>query len=123
MTNDHMKNILVIDDDPGLVVFLQKRFDLAGYRVTAAASGEAGLQKMKADLPDLLILDIRMPGMDGFSFVREIRADAALSKIPVVIVTAQEELGDIFKMEGVQGFFAKPVDTEMLMEKVRELIG
>ena len=118
-----MKNILVIDDDPGLVVFLQKRFDLAGYRVTPAASAESGLQKMKEDVPDLLIVDIRMPGMDGFSFVREIRADAALAKIPVIIMTAQEELGDMFKGEGVQGFFAKPIDVEMLMEKVRELIG
>ena len=118
-----MKNILVIDDDPGLLAFLQKRLDLAGYRVTTAASGEAGLEKMKADIPDLVIADVMMPGMDGFSFVREIRVDAQLTRVPIIIVTAQEELGDIFKMEGVQGFFPKPLDTEMLMDKIRSLIG
>ncbi len=118
-----MKHILVIDDDPGLVVFLQRRLDLAGYQVTTAASGEAGLQKMRDSLPDLVIVDVMMPGMDGFSFVRELRTDTVLTKVPILIVTAQEELGDIFKMEGVQGFFPKPIDTEMLMEKVKALIG
>jgi CheY-like chemotaxis protein len=118
-----MKTILVIDDDPGLLVFLQKRLDLAGYRVMTAGSGEPGLQKMKNDLPDLVIADVLMPGMDGFSFVREMRADTRLTKIPVIVVTAQEEFGDIFKMEGVQGFFPKPIDVEMLMEKIVELIG
>jgi DNA-binding response OmpR family regulator len=119
----NMKHILVIDDDPGLVVFLQRRLDLAGYQVTTAASGEAGLQKMRDSLPDLVIVDVMMPGMDGFSFVRELRTDTVLTKVPILIVTAQEELGDIFKMEGVQGFFPKPIDTEMLMEKVKALIG
>ena len=118
-----MKNILVIDDDPGILAFLQKRLDQAGYRAEVEVSGEIGFERMKAAPPDLVIVDIRMPGMDGFSFVREIRADAALTRIPVIVVTAQEALGDIFKMEGVQGFFAKPVDTELLMEKIRELIG
>ncbi len=118
-----MKHILVIDDDPGVVVFLQRRLDLIGYHVTTAASGESGLQKMKESYPDLVIADVMMPAMDGFSFVREIRADAALTKIPVLIVTAQEDLADIFKMEGVQGFFTKPIDTELLLEKIRSLIG
>ena len=118
-----MKHILVIDDDPGAVLFLQRRLDLAGYRVTAAASGDSGLQKMREALPDLVIADVMMPGMDGFSFVREIRADVALRKIPIVIVTAQEELADIFKMEGVQAFFAKPIDTDMLMAKLAALLG
>jgi len=120
---EHMKKILVIDDDPALVIFLQRKLGLAGYRVTASASGEPGLLKMKADLPDLVIVDVMMPGMDGFSFVREIRADVSLTKIPVIILTAQEEFGDIFKMEGVQGFFTKPVDTGILIEKIGELIG
>ena len=118
-----MKNILVVDDDPALVVFLHKRLDAAGYRVSTAVSAEAGLQAMRTDLPDLLIVDVKMPGMDGFSFVREIRADAALAATPILIVTAQEELGDIFKMEGAQGFFPKPIDMELLMEKVCALIG
>ena len=123
MTPTHTKNILVIDDDPALVVFLQKRLDAAGYRVSTAVSAEAGFQAMRMDLPDLLIVDVKMPGMDGFSFVREIRADGALAKVPILIVTAQEELGDIFKMEGAQGFFPKPIDMELFMEKVSELIG
>jgi twitching motility two-component system response regulator PilH len=123
MMANGIKNILVIDDDPGVVAFLQKRLDAAGYRVTVADTGESGLQKMRAELPELVIADVIMPGMDGFSFVREIRSDAALTKIPIVIVTAQEELADIFKMESVQGFFAKPIDTELLMEKIHALIG
>ena len=118
-----MKNILVMDDDPGQVLFLQRRLDLEGYRVTTAASGESGLQKMRIELPDLVIADVMMPGMDGFSFVREIRADMALTKTPIIIVTAQEELGDIFKMEGAQGFFTKPIDMDMLMAKIQDLIG
>ncbi len=118
-----MKHILVIDDDPGQVVFLQKRLEAAGYRVTTAVSGEAGLEHLMDDFPDLVIADVMMPNMDGFSLIREIRVDPVLTTIPVIIVTAQEELADLFKMEGARAFFAKPIDTELLMEKIRELIG
>jgi CheY-like chemotaxis protein len=123
MMKEDMKSILVIDDDPGLLAFLQKRLGEAGYRVVVEVSGTIGFEKMKADPPDLVIADVMMPGMDGFSFVREIRSDEALGKIPVIIVTAQEDLADLFKMEGVRGFLPKPVDTQMLMDKVCELIG
>jgi DNA-binding response OmpR family regulator len=118
-----MKKILVIDDDAGVRVFMSKRFETEGYTPLVAATGEEGLHMLYQDKPQLVILDVMMPGVDGFTFMREMRADETLKKIPVIVATAREDLRDIFKMEGAQGFFVKPVPMDEVMEKVRALIG
>ena len=118
-----MKNILVVDDDFGFVSFLHRRLEVEGYHVDGESGAEAALKRMRAKRPDLVVADVMMPGMDGFSFVREIRTDNGLKNTPIIIVTAHEELGEIFKVEGAQGVFSKPLATDKFVEKIRTLIG
>ena len=84
-------NILVVDDDADLRQTLQLLLDDSGYRVTAAASGQAALDQLLAGArPDLILLDLMMPEMNGWQFLERARADASLAAIPVVIMTARK---------------------------------
>ncbi|NTV29467.1 MAG: response regulator [Candidatus Omnitrophica bacterium] len=118
-----MKKILVVDDDVNVVKLFQKRLESSGYAVISAADGEDGLRKVREVKPDLVLLDVMMPGMDGFSVVREIKSDPELKSIPVLIVTAKGDLGDIFRMEGVAGIFDKPLQGDEVFAKIRQLVG
>ena len=118
-----MKKVLVVDDDVNIVALVQKRLETSGYAVVTASDGVEGLRKIREVRPDLVLLDVMMPGMDGFSIVREIRTDENLKCIPIVIITAKGELGDIFRMEGVSAIFEKPFKGDEVLVKVRELIG
>lgn len=118
-----MKRILVVEDDVGMLTLFHKRLESAGYSVFSASDGVDGLRKFREIRPDLLLMDVMMPGMDGFSVLREIKADPELKDIPVVIVTAKNELGDIFRMEGVAAIFEKPFQGDALLAKIRQLTG
>ncbi len=108
--------ILVIDDEPTQRMLTQEALSQRGYRVEEAASGEAGLETARRLKPDLILLDVLMPGMDGFEVCRAIRADETLHRTPVVIVTALEDLNSIeigFKA-GATDFIAKPIVWPLL---------
>jgi signal transduction histidine kinase len=113
---DHGALILVIDDEPTQRMLSREALEQRGYRVEEAESGEAGLllaQKLK---PALILLDVMMPGMDGFEVCRQIRSDPDLNRTPVVIVTALEDLESIetgFKA-GATDFIAKPIVWPLL---------
>ncbi|MBF0619971.1 MAG: response regulator [Candidatus Omnitrophica bacterium] len=118
-----MLKVLVIDDEPGVLNLLQKRLEANGYAVVTAVDGIDGMRKMRAELPDLAILDVMMPEMDGFSLLKEIRSVEALKGIPIIVTTAKEELGELFRMEGVAGFFPKPFRAEDVIARVKAIIG
>lgn len=118
-----MKKILIIDDDPGVLVFLQRKLQAAGYVTLTFLDGEEGLACMRVQNPDLVIFDVMMPGLDGYSLLAEIRADESLTKIPLIVVTAKKELQDFFMAQGVQGFVSKPFNVDVVLEKVRVVIG
>ena len=118
-----MKKILVIDDDPGVVSVLKKRLEANGYEVQSSEDGTAGLQLVNQFSPDLIILDIVMPNMDGFSFYREIRSIDNFRKKPVIVLTGKRELGELFKMEGAGVVITKPFRMENLLQEVSRLLG
>lgn len=118
-----MKKVFIVDDDAGIVLLLQKRLEAAGYEVITAGDGKEGLKKMKVSIPDIALLDVMMPGLDGYSLLGEIRSEDALRGMPLLILTAREDLGGLFKTEGVAGFFSKPVNIDEVMAKVREIVG
>lgn len=91
-----MARILIIDDDPAVSLTLARMLELEGHAVTRESTAPGGLAAAKADPPDAVILDIRMPGMSGVEFLRQIRSDTRLSQLPVGIVT-----GDYFLSEQV----------------------
>ena len=116
------KKILVIDDDPtsnSLVSFLLKANE---FDVFVAADGEEGLRRTQTEKPDLVVLDIMMPKMDGYSFLRELKK-TNWQKMPLVIMlTSKDSMQDLFKLEGVSDYFIKPLDTTKFLRRIKELL-
>ena len=113
------QNILVVDDDPTLRKLLQSTLASHGYKVKTAADGEKALEAYKAFQPDLIILDILMPKMDGYTFVLEFKKIGGnLKTTPVIILTSRESMQDIFEMEGINDYIVKPFEMEHLLRKI-----
>lgn len=115
--------ILVVDDDPDfkqLLVFDLKR---QGYETITAANGEEGLEKAAAEKPDLIILDIKMPKVDGYTFVRRMNKEPEIKDIPVIVLTSYEPMKEMFKLEGVKDYFVKSADMKMLLSAVNKYVN
>jgi DNA-binding response OmpR family regulator len=113
--------ILIVDDAPANLRLLTDTLKPAGYRVLPAKSGEAALAALATSQPDLIILDIRMPGMGGFEFCRQLKARPASRDIPVIFlsaVTAVDERVEALKL-GAVDFVAKPFQVEELLARVQ----
>ena len=114
------KKILIVDDDTDAVAALESILEDRGYRVIAAADGETGLKEAHRIRPDLIILDIMMPGMDGYQVCEAIKSDAGLKHTPIIMVTAKD-MGDDIEMamgKKVDWYIAKPYDIKYLVNKV-----
>jgi len=116
------KTILLIDDEPELVQMVRLRLESNDYAVISALDGKEGMQKAMAEKPDLIILDILMPNKDGYTFLREAKADEILKKIPVIILTAKSGMKDLFALEGVNDYILKPFDTKELLNTIKKHI-
>ncbi len=114
---------LVIEDDPDQRRFLERMLGGSGWRVVAAADGEAGLVAAQEQRPDAIILDIMMPKLNGYQTCRLLKADPATRTIPVVIVTTKDQPADEFwaKEVGADAFLAKPVDIRDLVDLLDRL--
>jgi two-component system response regulator MprA len=114
-------NILVVDDDPKITQLLKRALTLEGYSVQTAGSGMAGLEEIRAQNPDLVILDILMPGMDGIEVCRRIRSNG---DTPVLLLTAKDEVADRVKGldSGADDYLVKPFALEELLARVRVLL-
>lgn len=116
------KRILIIDDDPDIVAVTQAKFQLNGYDVSTAFNGLSALELLEKEKADLIIADIIMPEMDGFTFYKIFRSREEFREIPVIILTALSRLEDSFIELGVQGFLAKPFAPHDLVVKVEEIL-
>jgi len=110
-------SVLIVEDDPALLRGLQDNFDLAGYRVIAARDGNAGLEAALADRPDLVLLDIMLPGLDGYEVCRRIR-EAGLD-VPVLMLTARGQEEDIVRglNLGADDYVTKPFSIKELLAR------
>ena len=115
------KRILITDDQREFVEVMKTRFEKEGYEIATAYDGEECLKKVKAEPPDLIIMDITMPKMDGYTVVRGIKADEKIKDIPIIILTGRDQMEDIFKMEGVKEYVVKPFEYEDLLEKIKKI--
>ncbi len=115
------KTILVIDDQPFFVTMQQNLLKQQGYRVLTATNGADGLARAKEHKPDLILLDIEMPGMDGFAVCEKLKQDADLRQVPVVILTATQnvKLNEKAFKAGAEITVLKSVSGERLVNMVR----
>ena len=115
------ERILVIDDDEAITTALRRALSFEGYAVQTAPNGEEGLARARDANPDLVILDVLMPGLDGFETCRRVKADPAIAHIPVVIVTALDDVDDLVKgfEAGADDFLIRPINGLELLARVR----
>jgi len=118
------KRILVIDDEPELVKAVQIRVELAGYEVLVARDGQEGLEKARKEKPDLIILDLMLPKMDGYKVCGLLKADIRYSKIPIILFTARAQESDVKrgKEVGANVYITKPFEHQVLLDNIAELL-
>ncbi len=116
------KKILIADDEQQLALAVKIRLQSRGYQVVTASNGEEALEMAKQEHPDLIILDVLMPVMDGYSCLRELNTRFGRGKIPVIILTARDRMKDLFELEGVADYVIKPFDHEDLLVRIERAL-
>jgi DNA-binding NarL/FixJ family response regulator len=118
------KRLLVVDDDPGLLLAVSETMRAEGYDVKTARRGAEALIIVAQTLPDLIISDIRMPGMDGYQLVRNLRSNARTRLVPIVFLTARDEIADRIEgfRTGVDAYLTKPFEPEELAAIVAAIL-
>ena len=119
------KRILIADDEPNIVVSLEFLMTREGFDVQVAVDGEAALQAIATQLPDLILLDIMLPKKDGFEVCQQIRANPQWQSLKVVMLTAKGRDTEVSKglALGADAYMTKPFSTRDLVAKVRQLLG
>lgn len=121
MTATDKSKILLIDDDRNLLVTLRDFLEFEGYEVVTAVSGEDGLECLERVAPDLIVLDMSMPGMGGIGFLNRIMKDGQPSH-PVLVLTARAQMAEYFANVKVDGFVAKPCDPNDLLMEISRIV-
>jgi CheY-like chemotaxis protein len=116
-STDAVATVLVIEDDPGAVRLLRTYLEAEGYEVEVAADGEAGLAAARACPPAAILLDVLLPGMDGWEVLRNLKADPGLRDVPVVVVTVVDERNVAMSL-GAVDYFLKPVQRDALLARL-----
>ena len=119
------KKILLVEDQADLIEMLKLSLEAIDYEIITAADGEEGLKKTRKESPNLILLDVMMPKMNGYQVCRELKKDEATKKIPVIMLTAKGQQSDKFwgKETGADEYVTKPFDMDELMEKIRGLLN
>lgn len=117
------KTILVVDDDRLSSELCKRKLQEQGFAVLNAGNGQEAMAVLAAQVPDLILLDVEMPVMNGYTFMVEKAKTPAWTRIPVVVLTSHEETHPLFKRHGVRAYLIKPLDLQVLLAKVVELVG
>jgi twitching motility two-component system response regulator PilH len=119
------QNILVVDDSPTERHFLSELLTSHGYQVSTAENGDAAIACIKNDLPHLIIMDVVMPGQNGFQTTREISRDPSTQHVPIIICSSKNQETDrIWGIrQGAREFMVKPVDPIQLLRRIATLLG
>jgi CheY-like chemotaxis protein len=120
-----MKKILVVEDNPANLELLTEMLDAWGYQVVQAVDGADGLAKVESEAPDLVLLDIQMPVLDGYAVVLKLRNDPRFRNLRVIALTAFAMRGDREKAlsKGFDGYITKPIDGPVLRNEMNRLLS
>ncbi|MBI3036436.1 response regulator [Candidatus Woesearchaeota archaeon] len=118
------KKILVVDDEPNILKLVSFILASKGYDVIEASGGAEGITKAKAEKPDLIVLDVMMPKMDGFEAAKKLKADPATRDIPILMLSSKAQFED--KMKGIDSgamdYITKPFEKDELLQKIDEFL-
>lgn len=119
------QTVLIVDDEPNIVIPLQFLMEQNGYNVFVAETGEYAVEAIKNQKPDIILLDIMLPGLDGFEICRMIRETPEWQNIKIILVTAMSRDADITKglSLGADAFIIKPFSNAKVVDKVKELLN
>lgn len=124
------KKVLIIEDDAELGELVQMRLKQNGYEVIVASRGDEGVKKAREEHPDLIVMDVFLPHMDGFTALKEIRYGGKpkgaepLKDIPIIVVTGRAPMmEEMFRMEGATDFMTKPVDITALVGRIDKILA
>ena len=119
-----MAKILVVDDEKQFLEMMTIRFEANGYEVITATDGKEGLTKAKSENPDIILLDVMMPEIDGFEVCKLLKNDEQYSGIPIIICTAMAQTADLETSNkvGADAYVTKPFDHSILLSKIEELL-
>jgi two-component system KDP operon response regulator KdpE len=112
--------IMLVDDEPSILKVLSIKLRVSGYQVISALNGDEALKLIKSEKPDVVLLDVIMPGMDGFEVLQKLRA---FSKLPVIVVSARPEYSRQAMTLGANAFIAKPFDIDELLKKIEQFLN
>ena len=120
-----MKKILIVDDEQDIVESLKFVLEVSGYVCYTAYNGEVGLRLAKEIMPDLIILDVMMPKINGYKISRLLKYDSKYKDIPIIMVTARSQLEDkmIGEETGVNEYITKPFELDAIVKKVESYLG
>lgn len=120
-----MTTVLIVDDSPTELHVLRTMLEKNGFDVSSANSGEEGIQKARSEKPDMILMDIVMPGMNGFQAAREITSNPETSSIPVIIVTTKDQETDrIWGLrQGAKDYITKPAIEKELVSKINNILA
>jgi DNA-binding response OmpR family regulator len=120
-----MKKILLVDDEPNIIMSLEYTFKKNNFQVFIARDGQEALDLVQTETPDLIILDIMMPNVDGYATIETIRKDEKLTNCKVIFLSAKNKESDIEKgmKLGANAYMTKPFSIKKLIELVNELLG
>jgi len=118
------RRILIVDDDPVILRLLKVNFEMEGFAVLTAENGEEGVSKATRERPDIILLDVMMPGMNGLEAAEKLRAQENTKEIPIIFVSAKAQSVDVKAglTAGAVDYVTKPFDPVELVEKVENLL-
>ncbi|MBN1137431.1 MAG: GAF domain-containing protein [Anaerolineae bacterium] len=116
-------DLLVVDDEPDIIAFLEQALSAHGYQVRSASNGHEALERVRESMPDLILLDLRMPVMDGYEVIRQLKGDEATIGIPIIVITAspvdkERDRVQVLGM-GVTQYMAKPLSVETIVAEIK----
>jgi two-component system alkaline phosphatase synthesis response regulator PhoP/two-component system response regulator VicR len=117
------KYVLAVDDEPHIRRLVEVNLQRAGYRVGTACDGQEALERIREEPPDMVVLDVMMPRMDGFELLRRLKADPGTAEIPILMLTAKAQDADIFRgwQSGVHCYLTKPFNPFELLTYVKRV--
>jgi len=117
-------HILIVDDSPTEVYVFRTMLERHGYTVSVAINGEEGIDRIREERPDLVLMDIVMPGLNGFQATRQVMMDPEIASVPVVILSTKDQESDrVWGLrQGASGYLTKLVDEQVLVDKIQSIL-